>query len=139
VNLQFLDFVDGSTTYAEWTAVMPDSYDGGTIAAKFVWSCGTGSTNSVVWGIQARAFGDTDDIDQAFGTGVTITAAGNAAANKILITSETSAITIGGTPSGGKMVQFRAYRDGANGSDTLTATARLLAIRIEYTQNGYTD
>lgn len=131
--------MDASTTYAEWTLVMPDSYDGGTVAAKFIWICGTGSTNSVVWGIQARAFASGDVVDQAFGSAVTVTSAGNASANVVIISSESSALTIGGTPAGGNLVQVRVYRDGANGSDTLTATARLVAVRLEYTQAGYTD
>ena len=139
VNLQVLDFVDGSTTFAEWTAFMPDSYDGGTLTAKFVWTSETGSTNNVAWGVQGRAFTTGDLIDQAFGTGVAIVSAGNASANSIIISGETLAFTLAGTPTGGQLVQFRVFRLGSDASDTLAATARLISVRLEYTQSGYTD
>jgi hypothetical protein len=91
------------------------------------------STNSVVWGFQGRAYADSDLIDQAFGTAQTVTDA-NQATRDVNISAATAAITLGGTPAASNFVQFRCYRDGAAGGDTLAATAELLAIRITYTR-----
>jgi hypothetical protein len=112
---------------------MPSDYNGGTITAIFYWLAPSASTNSVVWGLAARAFNDSDPIDQAFGTAQEVTDANNAL-DDVNISGATTAITIAGSPAAGSYVQFRAYRNPANGSDTLAATAELLAIRVSYTR-----
>jgi hypothetical protein len=113
---------------------MPSDYNGGTITAVFYWVSPNATANSVVWGIQARAYNDSDALDQAFGTAQTVTDANNSAIDDVNISAATSAITIGGTPAAGSYVQFRVYRDGAAGGDTLTAVAELLSVRITYTR-----
>ncbi len=138
-NLQLVDFADGATQYTEWTIVMPDNYNGGTLTAKFYWTCATGSTNSVVWGIQGRAYNTGDVIDQTWGTAQTVTSAGNASANVVIVSSSTSNITIAGTPQASSLTQIRVYREGANGSDTLTSTARLISVMLKYTTNQFSD
>lgn len=138
-NLQLVDFADGSTQYIEWTIVMPDNYNGGTVTAKFYWTCATASTNAVVWGIQGRAYNNGDAIDQAWGTAQTVTSAGNASANVIITSASTPAITFAGTPQASSVIQIRAYREGANAADTLTATARLVSVMLKYTTNQFSD
>jgi hypothetical protein len=134
VNFYYLGFPDGATTtFANWAMPMPSDYNGGTITAVFYWAAGVVSTNSVVWGLAARAYADGDVLDAAFGTQQQVTDA-NQANDDVNISAATSAITIGGTPAAGNFVQFRANRDPANASDTLAATAELLAIRITYTR-----
>ena len=133
VNFQFLGFPDTVQTYANWAMAMPSDYNGGTITAVFYWLAGSASTNSVVWGLAGRAFADGDAMDQSFGTAQETTDA-NQALDDVNISPATSAITLGGTPAASQFVQFRAYRNPANGSDTLAATAKLLAIRITYTR-----
>jgi collagen type I alpha len=130
-NVQTLDFSDsGSKLYAEWQVFMPPSYGGGTVTAKFIWMASGTSTNSVVWGLQAYAYGDATTLDQTYGTAQEVTDAHTATAFQVLISGATPAITIGGSPAAGTLVMFRAYRDSANGSDTLAATASLLAIEV---------
>ena len=98
----------------DWHA---SDYNGGTVTAIFYWTT-TVATGNVVWGIAGRAFNDGDVFDQAVGTPQTVTD-GSLGAGDVMISSATSAITLAGTPSAGSYVVFRAYRDGANGSDTL--------------------
>jgi hypothetical protein len=134
VNFYFLGFLDGATTtYANWAMPMPSDYNGGTITAQFYWVAGNASTNSVVWGLQARSYADGDLLDQAYGTAVEVTDA-NQANDDVNISATTSAITIGGTPAAHNYVQFRAYRNPAAAGDTLAATAELLSIKITYTR-----
>jgi hypothetical protein len=54
-------------------------------------------------------------------------------------TTESSAITIAGTPAEGDVVMFRAKRVPANGSDTLAVDARLIAIDLFIATNTGTD
>ena len=133
INTLGMDFADSSSKlYAEWGVFMPPLYSGGTVTAKFIWSAAGTSTNGVVWGCQAVAYPDLSNLDTAYGTAQEVTDAHSATANQVQISSATSAITIAGTPGPNTFVNFRAYRDSANASDTLAQTARLLAVIISY-------
>lgn len=138
-DLYHLDFDATTDENAQWTVIMPDSYSGGTITAQFYWTANSTSTNSVVWGIQGRAYADGDAIDQAWGSAQTVTDANGSTANTVRISSATSAVTLAGSPAGGQLVQFRVYRDADNGSDNLAVDARLIAVKVEYPINSYTD
>jgi hypothetical protein len=132
-NVYSLRFADsGAKQYAEWTGVMPPAYSGGTITAQFIWSASGTSTNSVVWGLAGRVFGDLETIDQSFGTAQEAIDAHSSTADQVQISAVTSAITLAGTPTAGKMVHFRAYRDSSSGSDTLAVTANLIAVLLTY-------
>ena len=111
---------------------MPSTYSGGTVTAQFVWLATGTSTNSVVWGCQGYAYPDLTTLDQKYGTAQEVTDAHSSTASQVQISSATSAITIGGSPAANCMVNFRVYRDSANGSDTLAATASLLMVIIAY-------
>lgn len=132
-NVYLLDFDSGSDEYAEWTLVMPTDWNAGTVTAIFYWLANSSSTNSVVWALQGRSYGDGEAIDAAWGTAQTVTDA-NTGTNQINISAATSAITLAGTPAASELVQFRAYRDADNGSDNLAVDARLLAVRVMFTR-----
>jgi hypothetical protein len=129
-NFQTLDFSPSVTQSANWTAYMPLNYSGRPITASFNWLTISSSTNSVVWGCQAYAYGDNVASDQVWGTAQTVTDANNAA-NTLNFSGVTPAITIGGTPGPNKIVQFKIYRLGS-GADNLDATANLISIIINY-------
>jgi hypothetical protein len=134
-NVYVLDFADGATKLlAEATVAMPSDWDGGTVTAQFYWLTNGTSTNGVLWGCQGRSYGDSETLDQAFGTEVTVVDNGTATANQVLISSATAAITLAGTPAAGELVQFRVSRDPTSGSDTLAQTARLLGVMVAYTR-----
>jgi hypothetical protein len=135
-NHSFMDFSDsGGKLYAEIVFPMPADYNGGTITAVFHWTANSTSTNSVVWGIQGVSRADDDALDVAFGTAQEVSDANKATAYDLNVTSATPAITLSGTPVAGEVVNWRIYRDSANGSDTLAATARLIAVVINYTRS----
>jgi hypothetical protein len=139
VDYYVLDFDATSTEYAVWNVVMPDNYDGGTVTAKFYWtSAAGGAGGTVVWGLAGRAFADDEAIDQAFGTAQEVSDDWIANGD-VHVTSATAAITLGGTPAGGEYVVFRVYRDPGDASDDLTGDARLMAVKIEYGINAYSD
>jgi len=128
-----LDFDPDSIEYAQWALALPDDYNGGTMTAKFYWCANSTSSNAVVWGIQGVSYTDGSALDASWGTAVEVTDANGSTAYQLRITSETSAMTISGTPTGGKGVLFRAYRDATDASDTLASDAKLLFIRLKYT------
>lgn len=107
---------------------MPKSWNEGTITARFRWFAPSGSGNAR-WGIQALAVSDDDALDAAWGTAGevtdTLTATGD-----LMVTAETSAITVAGTPAEGDMLLLRVYRDTGDGADTFNADAILIAVDL---------
>lgn len=122
---------------AQWNVTMPDSYNGGTMAASFYWTT-TASSNSVKWFIQCRSLGDNEAIDQSWGSSGSVLDTAQTA-NTLLISGATGTITCAGTPAGGEDIQFRVFRNPMDGSDTMAATGSLLSVKIEYTTSSYTD
>ena len=60
--------------------------------------------------------------------------------NMLMISVESAAITLAGTlPAGGHLVQIKVTRDADHADDTLAADARLIAVRLEYGIDAYSD
>jgi len=137
VDYNVLDFDQTTQEHAFCNFQMPDSWNGGTLTAKFIWTTAASSGN-VIWGIKGRAYANDDAMDQAEGTAVEVTDAFIAAAD-IHESAFTSAMTLAGAPAGGQYVHFKIYRKAADGSDTLNGDARLIAVVLEYTVNSITD
>lgn len=130
VDYKSLDFDAGATNEkAQFSIIMPDDWNAGTVTAKFYWTAASGS-GTVIWGLQGRASANDDALDAAWGTAQTATDT-LLSASDMHVSPETSAITIGNAPSAGEWVQFRVYRE--SNTDTLAVDAKLLAIKLYYT------
>jgi hypothetical protein len=132
-NFDQLLFDAATDEFAQALVVMPSNYNAGTVTGRFYWTASSGS-GAVVWGLQGLAYSDDDALDTATGTAQTVTDT-LLAANDMMISGATSAITIGGTPGANKAVQFQIYRDADAGGDTLAVDARLLGVEISYTSS----
>lgn len=134
-----LDFDPTTQEYAQFEIPMPKKWNEGTITVRFRWSHAATATNfGVVWGVQAVAVGDDDTIGVGYGTAQTVTDTGGTT-NDLYITSETSAMTVAGSPAAGDTVYIRVYRESANGSDTLAIDARLHGVDVFITTDADTD
>ena len=137
-NLYYTAFDKDADEFCEWTVVMPDNYDGGTVTAQFYWAHPATTTNfGVVWGLQGRAYANDDALDQAWGTAAIVSDTGGTTSD-VYVTAATGAVTLAGSPAGGQLVQLRAYRDANHATDdTLAVDAYLLAVKIEYGINAW--
>lgn len=137
VNYKTYDFDTSADEYIHFGIASPLNWNAGTVTAKFYWTAASGSAaETVTWAIQGMSFANDDAIDQAYGTAQTV-ADTLIATGDVHVTSATSAITIGGTPTAGDWIQFRIYRDVSE--DNLAADARLLGVRIEFTTDAHSD
>lgn len=118
---------------------MPKSWDEGTLTARIDWTAASGSGN-VIWLLSCSAASEGDAIASAsFGSEVSITDALTTALD-VHQSSESGAITPGGTPAENDNLWCRIQRDGDNASDTLNSVdARLMGARFLYTTNAFTD
>ena len=135
--LNTLSFDAATNQYAQARVAMPKSWNRSTMSAVFHWTA-TGGSGDVVWGAQAVAMGDDDALGTTFGTAQTVTDS-FITADDLHISSETSAITVGGSPASEDQLCLQVYRDAANGSDTFTSAAQMIGVKLLYTQEAGTD
>ncbi|MBN8530392.1 MAG: hypothetical protein J0L97_00820, partial [Alphaproteobacteria bacterium] len=57
--------------------------------------------------------------------------------NDLVVTSESGALTFGGSPADGDMLVLQLYRDGTN--DTFTGNAHFLGLELFYTRDALND
>jgi hypothetical protein len=132
-----LDFDATTQEFAQFSVAFPKSWDESTVTAQFFWTASTG-TGTVVWGLQGVAISDDDALDAEFGTAIEVSDA-LLATGDLHVTAETSAITIAGTPAAGDICFFQVYRDPADASDSFSADAKLLGIKLYYTTDAVND
>jgi hypothetical protein len=132
--LDVLDF-DGTTEEgAGFCFALPQSYNEGTMKAKFYWLSADTAAGGVAWGIRGGAVSNDDVLDAAYGTEQVVTDTALTAGD-LMITSATSALTLGGTPAVGDLLMFEITREVANGGDTSTSDARLIGVQLQYTND----
>jgi hypothetical protein len=131
-------FDSGSDEHVHFTFPFPETWNLGTVKAKFYWTTATGSadTEDVEWAIAAVGVGDEDTIDASHGTAVTVNDALTAAnGTELQISAATGAITIGGTLVSGDLHSFLVYRDVSAESTGPAEDAWLFGVMIEYTKD----
>lgn len=131
-NYATLAFDDGTDEYACFEILMPADWNEGTITFQAVWSSTAADTDGVTWGLQAVAVADGDDSDVAYGTAVTVDDANQSNAGDVLITAESGAVTVAGSPAANELTFFRVFRDVSAANDTATEDALLRGVRIYY-------
>ncbi len=135
IDLDYYAFDSGATEErVQFKIKLSESWNLGTIKAKFDWSSDTGSTagDTVECGIKVGALSNDDAIDTALGTPQVITdtlLANNG--TDLQITAATPAITIAGTPAINDMLVFEIYRN-TDGTDDMAEDAYLYSVTLQY-------
>ena len=138
-DLKVFDFDASTKQYTQFTIAMPKSWNEGTLTYQVYWSPSTTNTGNAIFGLQGVACADNDTIDVAYGTAIEITDAGIGTVEDQQITSESSAMTVAGSPAAGEQSYFQLYRDAADGSDTFTGECRVLGIKLFFTTDAAND
>lgn len=115
----------------------PGNWDG-TLTYRVTWTAISSGSGVVTWGLKGISYADSDVIDTAYGTEVevddTLTTLGD-----IMISPESAAVTLAGSPAGGEHIQLKFSHVGTAGNDTFTGVARMMSVRITYGTNKYSD
>lgn len=135
---QAMWFSNSANQYAQFSFVMPKSWDRGTISFQPVWIADSG-TGGVVWALQAVATGDGDARDAAYGTAQLSIDTFVSAAQQHTGPAPSTPVTPAGSPAVGDRLNFQLYRDQAHASDTLAAEAGITDIVLTYTTNAPND
>jgi hypothetical protein len=138
-DMSTLDFDASTKENVQFHIMFPKTWNRGTITYQVSWTTTATDTDGVAWTMQAVACANDDTIDVAYGTAVVVTDDNLSAAEDVLITSESGALTIAGSPAADEICFFRLSRDVTNGNDDMTEDARLLGIRMFFVTNTEDD
>jgi len=138
-DMRVLDFNSTGDEGAGFSHVFEKAYNLGTVTFRAFWTTAGAVSTGVAVGLEAIAVSNDGTIDQAFGTPAVVTDDALGAAEDVMVTAESGALTIGGTPASGDIVFFRVFRDVSDGNDDMTQDMRLLGLELFYTCNAADD
>ena len=138
-DLKVFDFDASTKQYKQFSIAMPKSWNEGTLTYQVYWSPSTTNTGDAIFGLQGVACADNDTIDVAYGTAINVTDAGIGTVEDQQISSESSAMTVAGSPAAGELSYFQFFRDAADGSDTFTGECRVLGVKLFFTTDAAND
>ena len=137
-DLKVLDFATGADEFAQFSVAFPKSWNEGTVTFQPCWTVTGTNTGTVAWQLGGIAVSSDDTINTAFGTLVATTAlAFSGTSNDLMVSVESGAVTIAGSPAVNDQVFFQINRDVS--ADTQTGDARLLGVRLFFTTNAAND
>ena len=129
-DMVVLDFDKDSDEFAQFSVAFPKSWNLGTVTFQVFWA-GIAATTDCDWSVDAVAMNDNETIDIAFGTAVVVTDNAQGAVEELLVSAESGALTIAGTPADNDLCFFRVGRDVSG--DGMAGDARLIGIKLFFT------
>jgi len=132
-ELKVLDFADGAESFAQFSIAMPSYWNEGTVTFKSYWTVTGTNTGTVQFALEGLAKTSDDPIGgTAFSNeAVHAALAHSGTSNDLMVSAESAACTIQGSPAAGDNVFFRITR--VTGTDTQSGAARLIGIKLFYT------
>jgi hypothetical protein len=137
-DLKVLDFAAAADDFAQFSVAFPKSWNEGTITYQPFWTVTGTNTGTVVWQLGGIAVTSDATINTAFGTLIATTAlAHSGTSNDLMVSAESDAVTIAGSPSTDDVCFFQINNDtSASGQ---TGVVRLLGIKIFFTTDAAND
>ena len=133
-----LDFDKDSDEFAQFAIAFPKSWNAGTVTFQFYWS-GIAATTGVAMSLQGVAFADNDSIDAVYGTAIVVQDDAQGAVEELLVSAESAAITIAGSPGDNELTYFRIGRDVSDSNDDMAGDCRLHGIKLFFNTDTKND
>jgi len=131
VMIKTADFDTTTSESVQFWHTFEEKWNAGTVTFKLVWTnAGGASAETIDFDLAARAYADSDAIDQAYSGAQNVTDI-FLAQNDIHISAFSSAMTIQGTPADAEPINFKLSRDVA--SDNMAGDVKVIGIVIRYT------
>ena len=137
-DMQVLDFDDGSDEHAQFQIAFPKSWNEGTITFQVYWCSTATDTDGVSWALQGVSVPDNSTIDVAYGTAIVVDDVNQGAAEEMLVSPTSTAVTIAGAAVD-TVTFFRIFRDVSDANDTAAEDARLLGVKLFFTTDAEND
>jgi len=138
-ELLVLAFDGGTAEFAQFEFGFPKKWNKGTITFRVRWTSTAADADGVAWTLQAVGMANSNPIDVAFGSAVTVVDNADSASRDQYISAESGAVTIAGSPGDDEQIKFRLGRDPSHGSDDMAEDAELIGIDIFYSLEAESD
>ena len=137
-DLKVLDFAAAADDFAQFAIAFPKSWDEGTVTYQPFWTVTGTNTGTVVWQLGGIAVSSDDTINTAFGTRVATTAlAHSGTSNDLMVSAESGAVTIAGSPAANDLCFFQINNDASASGQT--GVVRLLGVKFFFTTDAAND
>jgi hypothetical protein len=143
-DLNVLDFATGADEFAQFSVAFPKSWNEGQISFQPFWTVSGTDTGTVAWQLGAVAVSNDDTIDVAFPVSggdpdltPTTALAHSGTSNDLMVSAESAAFTILGSPAAGDCCFFQINRDADAGDQS--GDARLIGIKLFFTTDAAND
>ena len=137
-DLKVLDFAAAADDFAQFSVAFPKSWNLGTITYQPFWTVTGTNTGTMVWQLGGVAITNDESINTAFGTLVATTAlAHSGTSNDLMVSAESGAVTIAGSPADNDQCFFQINNDASASGQT--GAARLLGIKLFFTTDAAND
>ena len=137
-DMVVLDFDKDSDEFAQFAIAFPKSWNAGTVTFQFYWS-GIAATTGVAMSLQGVAFADNGSIDAVYGTAIVVQDDAQGAVEELLVSAESAAITIAGSPGDNELCYFRIGRDVSDSNDDMAGDCRLHGIKLFFNTDTKND
>ena len=137
-DLKVLDFAAAADDFAQFSVAFPQSWNLGTISYQPFWTVTGTDAGTVVWQLGGVAITSDETLNTAFGTLVATTAlAHSTTSNDLMVSAESGAVTIAGSPADNDQCFFQINLDtSASGQ---TGVVRLLGVKLFFTTDAAND
>ena len=137
-DLNVLDFAAAADDFAQFSVAFPKSWNLGTISYQPFWTVTGTDAGTVVWQLGGVAITSDETLNTAFGTLVATTAlAHSTTSNDLMVSAESGAVTIAGSPADNDQCFFQINLDtSASGQ---TGVVRLLGVKLFFTTDAAND
>jgi len=137
-DLKVLDFATGADEFAQFSIAFPKSWNEGTVTFQPYWTVTGTNTGTVAWQLGGISVSSDDTLNTAFGTLVATTAlAHSGTSNDLMVSVESGALTIAGSPAVDDQCFFQINRD--TSADAQSGDARLLGLKLFFTTDVAND
>jgi len=137
-DLKVLDFAADADDFAQFSIAFPKSWNESTVTFQPHWTVTGTNTGTVAWQLAAIAVSSDDSINTEFGTPVATTAlAFSGTSNDLMVSAESGAVTIAGSPAANDQCFFQINND--TGGSGQTGAVRLLGVKLFFTTDAAND
>tara|TARA_Y100001949_G_scaffold96236_1_gene81255 strand:+ start:792 stop:2120 length:1329 start_codon:yes stop_codon:yes gene_type:complete len=135
-DMNVLDFLVASDSFAQFQIAFPKSWNEGTITYQVYWCSTAADTDNVNWTLQGVSVPDNSTIDVAYGAAIDVDDPNQGAAEEMLVSPVSGALTIA-SAAVDTVTFFRIGRDVSEG--TAAEAARLLGVKLFFTTDAEND
>lgn len=139
-DLSYLAFDAAVDEHAQADIALPKQWDEGTLTYRVYWLVNAAVSTGVAWSLKGVSVSDNEAITTTpYGTSIVVTDNAQGTALEVLVSVESTAIILAGTPAEGDFTFLDISRDVSDANDDMTQDAWLIGVDLFWLNNTGVD